>query len=146
VLEVLRLRQHHDALVAEVHRDDGAVAICHSHECTHRVLRVALEERRQLEPNAAFLAELMILPVRFLCGHHAPFPSQPANSALAVTDRSWGLFGNGRSAVVGQGVESLCDVASRKLAVPRVTDVKSSGLSITGKLGVSMDRGAAASI
>ena len=59
VLEVVGVAEKDDALVAEIDGEDRPVALRHGHDRPHRVLRVALEQRGQLEPDARFLAELV---------------------------------------------------------------------------------------
>ncbi len=59
VLEVLRFRQKHDPLRSEIDRDNRSVTLRHGHERAHGILGVALEERSEFEPDAAFLAEAL---------------------------------------------------------------------------------------
>ncbi len=58
VLEVLRVRDQHHALVGHVDRDDRAIALRHLHEQTHGVLGI-FQQRREVEPHAALVAETM---------------------------------------------------------------------------------------
>ena len=65
-LEMLGLGEQHDALVGQVDGNDAAVALRHLHQDGQGIVG-HLEQRRQLEPDGGFLAQLV--DVGNGCGH-----------------------------------------------------------------------------
>ena len=59
VLEVLGLAQQDDALIGKVNRDDRAIALRHLHDDAQGIVEPALQQGRQLEPDARFIAQAL---------------------------------------------------------------------------------------